>query len=134
MARPWPAWTLGRAKALTKPDIWLGLAWPISAWLWPAHGLRPGQAKHYCAEMIGRRAVACPIARSCPINCYMHIIGSSLQPQVAKVPWKSSAQFNLVHPETWNRMVTSKASGSLHQTSNVEGKWNCYGFLAPAES
>src|SRR5216684_7158175 len=44
----------GQAKALMKPEIWPGLAWPISAWLWPAHSLKPGQAHHYhqCTKQI----------------------------------------------------------------------------------
>ena len=35
----------GQAKAIIiKPLFWLGLAWPIWAWLGLAHGLRPGHS------------------------------------------------------------------------------------------
>ena len=46
-AWPWLFRMLGRAKALMKPSLWLGLARPIWAWLGLAHGLRPGHAHHY---------------------------------------------------------------------------------------
>ena len=50
--KPWPDGlalafkTSGQAKSQKKPSLWPGLAWPIWAWLGPAHGLRPGQAQH----------------------------------------------------------------------------------------
>jgi len=46
MAWLWLAWTPGQAKALMKPGSWPSLAWPNWAWLWLAHGLRPGHAHH----------------------------------------------------------------------------------------
>ena len=42
LAWPWLGERSGQAIGQTKPAFWLGLAWPILAWLgWPT-GLRPG--------------------------------------------------------------------------------------------
>jgi hypothetical protein len=42
----WLFKTAGQAKAAKKLSSWLGLAWPILAWLGQAHGLKLGQAQH----------------------------------------------------------------------------------------
>jgi hypothetical protein len=37
----------GQAKAVVRPWLWPGLAWPNQAWLGLAHSLKPGCAHHY---------------------------------------------------------------------------------------
>src|SRR5271168_2871093 len=64
----------GRAKATLKPLSRPGLAWPISAGLGLAHGLRPGRKSTSCEWHLGKQTPS-PVAEGLGHGCLRLIVG-----------------------------------------------------------
>ncbi len=111
-----------------KLDIWLGLAQPISAWLWLAHSLRLGQAKHYSIQGGHRQPDVC---RHCHLSWYhFHCLNP------ISVPWKSwpsplgrcQMKLHLSHRQRCNFLgiAETRACCLIHRRSRVRRPHSCH--------